>query len=76
MRIILNGWGRYDKFIIGGDFNCEERDSVFDGFLNLYNLKNIVKDKTCSKCIQNPSVIDLFLANCNKSFQKNYCTFC
>ena len=42
---------------------------LFDGFLNLYNLKNIVKDKTCFKSLKNPSGIDLFLTNCNISFQ-------
>ena len=32
--------------------------------------KNLVKDKTCFKSIDNPSCIDLFLTNSFQSFQK------
>ena len=38
--------GAYDKLILLGDFNIEpEMESVSD-FLNLYNLKNFVKQST------------------------------
>ena len=59
----------YDKILLVGDFNAEETESVCDGFLDLYNLKNLVKDKTCFKSIKKPTCIDLFLTNCSKSFQ-------
>ena len=29
----------------------------------------MVKENTCFKSIENPSCVDLFLTNCNKSFQ-------
>ena len=38
-------------------------------FMELYDLKNLVKEKTCFKSVQNPSCVDLFLTNCNRSFQ-------
>ena len=59
----------YDKILLVGDFNAEETESVCDGFLDLYNLKNLVKDKTCFKSIKKPTCIDLFLTNSSKSFQ-------
>ena len=37
--------------------------------LELYNLSNLVNEKTCYKSLQNPTCIDPFLTNCNKSFQ-------
>ena len=60
---------KYDKILLGSDFNAQENEPAIDGFLNLYNQKNIVNEKTCFKSLQNPSSIDLFLTNSNKSFQ-------
>lgn len=60
---------KYDKIILAGDFNAEEKEKIFKNFLELYNLKSLVKDKTCFKSLQNPSCVDLFLTNCNRSFQ-------
>ena len=37
--------------------------------MELYDLKNLVKEKTCFKSVENPSCIDLFLTNCSRSFQ-------
>ena len=34
-----------------------------------HNSKNLVKDKTCFKSLENPSCIDLFLTNSPLSFQ-------
>ena len=59
----------YDKFLLVGDFNAAENEAVISEFLDLYNLTNLVKGKTCFKSRNNPSCIDLFLTNCNKSFQ-------
>ena len=40
-----------------------------DIFLQDYEAKNIVKDKTCLKSIGNPSCVDLFITNSVNSFQ-------
>ena len=38
-------------------------------FLYKFNAKNLVKEKTCFKSLDNPSCIDLFLTNVHQSFQ-------
>ena len=53
----------YDNFFIAGDFNCQETEPILSEFLNTYSAKNIVKEETCFKSIENPSCIDLFLNN-------------
>ena len=40
-----------------------------DSFLFQYELKNLVKDNTCLKSLDNLSCVDLFLTNNVKSFQ-------
>ena len=37
--------------------------------MELYDLRNLVKENTCFKSIENPSCVDLFLTNCIRSFQ-------
>ncbi len=59
----------YDKFLLVGDFNAEDTESILSNFLNQYNSRNLVKDKTCFKSIQNPSCVDLFLTYSYRSFQ-------
>ena len=59
----------YENFIIMGDFNSEPIDDEMQEFCNLFNLKNLVKDPTCYKNLENPSCIDLILTNRYKSFQ-------
>ena len=61
--------GSYDRFILGGDFNCEDSEPQLKLFLDKYHAKNIVKDKTCFKNVNNPSCIDLFITNQSRSFQ-------
>ena len=58
----------YDKILLAGDFNAEDHETVLKTFLQLYDLKNIVKDKTCFKSLYSPTCIDLFLTNSDKSF--------
>ena len=53
----------YDNFFIVGDFNCQETEPMLSEFLNMHSAKNIVKEETCFKSIENPSCIDLFLTN-------------
>ena len=59
----------YDKFILIGDFIAEEKENVLSDFMDLYDLKNLVKQNTCFKSVENPSCVDLFLTNSNSSFQ-------
>ena len=59
----------YDNFLLVGDFNAEETEIVMSTFLNTYSLKNLVKEKTCFKSLQNPSTVDLFLTNNSRYFQ-------
>ena len=59
----------YDKFLLVGDFNAEETEAVLGDFLNAYSLKNLVKEKTCFKSLQNPSTVDIFLTNNYRCFQ-------
>ena len=59
----------YVKVYFVGDFNSEENESVISTFLDLYHLKNLVKDKTCFKPLNMPTCIDLILTNCRRSFK-------
>ena len=60
---------KYDKFLLTGDFNSEEDEPCLNTFLSDYDAKNLVKDKTCFKSIENPSCIDLIITNSISSFQ-------
>ena len=65
----LDKYSGYDKIMLAGDFNIDKEEEVLEDFLFEQNLKNIVKDKTCFKSMENPSSIDLFLTNCPLSYQ-------
>ena len=69
ISLALDVYSNYDKYLLAGDFNIEENDSCLSNFLYEHNSKNIVKQKTCFKSIDNPSCIDLFITNCCRSFQ-------
>ena len=58
-----------------GDFNAEETEHCLNNFLYHCDAKNLVKEKTCFKGIDNPSCIDLFLTHSYRSFQ-NTTTVC
>ena len=62
----------YHKIILAGDFNAEEGERELDDFMDTYGLKSLVKEKTCFKSLTNPTSIDLFLTNCNRSFQHTH----
>ena len=53
----------YDNFFIAGDLNCQETEPILSEFLNMHSAKNIVKEETCFKSIENSSCIDLFFTN-------------
>ena len=46
-----------------------ETEPILSQFLYEHNAKNIVKQKTCFKNMENPSCIDLYITNSPKSFQ-------
>ena len=49
--------------------NIDDEEETLQDFLFERNVKNLVKEKTCFKSIDNPSCIDLFLTNTPLSFQ-------
>ena len=59
----------YNNLILLGDFNVEPEEVNMLDFLNIYNLKNLVKQKACYKNLENPSCIDLIITNSHRSFQ-------
>ena len=69
LGLALDVYSNYDKFLLAGDFNVEEDAECLQEFLFHYNAKNLVKEKTCFKSIENPSCIDLFLTNSYQNFQ-------
>ena len=59
----------YDNLLILGDLNSELEETCLNDFCNVSNLKSLNKKPTCFKNPENPSCIDLFLTNRQKSFQ-------
>ena len=55
--------------MLTGHFNAEEEDDFLSEFMELYDLKNLVKRNTCFKSFENPLCVDLFLTNCSRSFE-------
>ena len=68
-KILDNFSIKYDHFVLLGDFNVQENETILSEFLNAYNAKNIVKNKTCFKSIENPSCVDLIITDKPGSFQ-------
>ena len=61
--------------ILTSDFNAEPEEENMLDFLNIYNLKNLLKQKTCNKNLDNLSCIDLILTNCHRGFRNdNMCS--
>ena len=54
---------KYDNFIILEDLNWEPCEQPILDFCPVYNCQNTIKDKTCFKNLQNPSCMDLIIAN-------------
>ena len=52
-----------------GDFNVCVDDETMRNFCNSYSLHSRIKQPTCFKNPENPSCIDLILANKPRSFQ-------
>ena len=51
--------------------NSEMQENYMKEFCEIYNLSNLIKDPTCFKTLQNPSLIDLILTNRPRSFQNS-----
>ena len=60
--------GKYDNILLAGDFYANESNTIMQDFMELFNLKNLVKENTCFKSITNPTCIDLFFTNNIYSF--------
>ena len=68
--LALDVYSNYDKFLLAGDFNVQEDEGCIQDFMEEFSARNLVKEKTCFKSLDNPSCIDLFLTNSSQSFQK------
>ena len=64
-----NSIGNYDNILLLRDFHSESSDPWLNDFCDIYNLKNLVKEPTCYKNPDNPSCIDLFRTNKQRTFQ-------
>ena len=62
---------QYENIILLGDFNVETEEKNISDFMNIYNLKSLIKEKTCYKNPERPSCIDLILTNSPRSFQNS-----
>ena len=58
----------YENFVVVGDFNGLETEQDINDFMDLFALKNLVKEPTCFKS-GNPRCIDLILTNRERNFQ-------
>lgn len=52
-----------------GGLNVEPEETNIQKFLYVYNLRDLVKKKTCFKNVANPSCNDLILTKGCRSFQ-------
>ena len=69
LRFGLDKYSGYEKILVAGDLNIDNSEEIFQDFLFEQNFKNLVKEPTCYKSVENPSSIDVFLTNTPLSFQ-------
>ena len=60
---------KYENFIVLGDFNAEMTNTYMEEFCSVYNFKNLIKDPTCLKNPEKPTIIDHILTNNPRFFQ-------
>ena len=60
---------KHDNFMLIGDFNAEPTEATVSDFCGIYNLKHLIKDKTCFQNRAKPTCIDLIITNRPKCFQ-------
>ena len=58
-----------DSLVLLGDFNAGPEEESISEFLNLFNLKNPIKQNTCFKNPDKRTFINLILINYPHSFQ-------
>ena len=68
-NVLDNFSKKYDRFVLLSNFNVQENENMLSEFLNAFNAKNIVKNKTCFESIENPSYVDLIITDKPRSFQ-------
>ena len=68
-------YSHYEKILLVGNFNAEISEVCLNSFLYQHELKNLVKERTCSKIVSNPSCIDFFLTNIALYFQHTETVF-
>ena len=68
-NVLDNFSKKYDRFVLLSNFNVQENETMLSEFLNAFNAKNIVKNKTCFESIENPSCVDLIITDKPGSFQ-------
>ena len=62
---------KYGNNILLGDFNTEPTDTALSNFCEIYNLKDLIKDKTCFKNPSKPICTDLIITNRPNCFQNS-----
>ena len=65
----LDLFSKYTNLFLASDFNNEETETVLSEFLNSHDAKNMVKEKTCFKSMNNPTCVDLLISNKEKCFK-------
>ena len=73
LKRICKTWNKlnstYDNLVLLRDFNTIPEEESISEFLNLCNLKNLVKQNTCFRNLDKPTCIDLILTNYPRSFR-------
>ena len=64
---------KFENIIMLGDFNAQITNINIKDFCDTYGLKHLITKPTCFKNAQNPTCIDLIMANSPKSFQNSLC---
>ena len=59
---------KYHNFMLIGDLNAEPTEAAVSDFCETFNLKHLIKDKTCFKNLAKPTCIDLIVTNRPKCF--------
>ena len=63
---------KYENFIVIGDFNAEMTNNYFEEICaSLYNFKNLIKQPTYFKNLENPTRINHILTNHSKNFHSS-----
>ena len=61
---------KFDNIMLIGDLNVEPTKAAVSDFCKIYNLKHLIKDKTCFKNPTKPTCIDFIVTNRSTCFQE------